>query len=147
MKVPLSSIEWIEADHSHVLLQCGSRVYRKSASLKQMTEDLAGAGFMRIHLSTLVNTRAIDRVEHGLGVTAVRVRSGERLRVSRPYRPDAQALKKLSRSRMDPETVESQPSHRPRPSSFAAHIPCGKPLDQRTRCLNAPRMRVSCSIE
>jgi two-component system LytT family response regulator len=96
-RVPLASIEWIEANHpSRVLLHCGSQVYRKSISLKAMAEDLAGVGFMRIHLSTLVNTRAIDRVESGAGVTAIWVRSGERLRVSRPYRPNAQPLKNRS---------------------------------------------------
>ena len=98
IRVPLSSIEWIEADRSnHVLLHCGSQIYRKSTSLKAMAEELAGAGFMRIHLSMLVNSRAIDHVESGSGVTAVRVKSGERLRVSRPYRSDARALKKQRR--------------------------------------------------
>ena len=93
-RVSVSSIEWIEAKYSsNVLLHCGPLVYRKVATLKGMTDQLAGAGFMRIHLCILVNTRAIVHVESGYGVTAVRVRSGDRLPVSRPYRTAAQALK------------------------------------------------------
>jgi two-component system LytT family response regulator len=92
--VPLSSVEWIEGHASnHVLLHCGSETYRKYASVTGMTDELACVGFIRIHQSILVNAKAVDHVEFGLGIKKVRVRSGEWLPVSLPYRTAAQVLK------------------------------------------------------
>lgn len=87
VRVPLPSIEWIQADGEYVRIHCDANSYLERISLTSLAEQLGSAGFVRIHRSVMVNFRAVERLETGdWGRCLVRLLSGRQLPVGRTFR-------------------------------------------------------------
>lgn len=89
--VDVESIDWIEAAGNYARLHCGGESWLVSRSLSGLAESLGPAGFARIHRSAIVNLERVRefRTEDGRDYTVI-LDSGERLRLSRTYRPEVE---------------------------------------------------------
>lgn len=95
IRVPLSSIQWVQAEGEYVRIHCASDSYLERASLTSLEEQLGSAGFLRIHRSTIVSFREVARMETGnWGRTFVRLQCGKQLAVGRKYRSAIQVAKR-----------------------------------------------------
>jgi two-component system, LytTR family, response regulator len=81
------SIEYIEADGNYVTLRAGKLEYLSRDSIKRLSTQLAGMGFIRIERSLLVNAAAVSYAEGaGHGTFALTLNSGVCLHSSPAYR-------------------------------------------------------------
>jgi two-component system, LytTR family, response regulator len=81
------SIDYIEADGNYVTLRVGNVEYLSRDSIKRLTAQLAGLGFMRIARSLLVNAKAVAYAEvAGHGTFALTLTCGVCLYSSAAYR-------------------------------------------------------------
>lgn len=66
VRVPLASIEWIEAAKDYVLLHTSTRSYLHRSTMAALETELSGAGLIRVHRSAFIR---LDRVVsvHGHG--------------------------------------------------------------------------------
>ena len=66
VRVPLASIDWIEAAKDYVLLHTSTRSYLHRSTMAALETELAGAGLIRVHRSAFIR---LDRVVavHGHG--------------------------------------------------------------------------------
>ncbi len=97
--VDVDTIDWIEAAGSYVRIHTGPEHHLARRTLKSLELELAGAGFSRIHRSSLVNVRRVARVRpdsHGDAV--VDLKSGQQLRMSRGHREPFRAALEASRT-------------------------------------------------
>jgi DNA-binding LytR/AlgR family response regulator len=86
---PLSAetIDYIESDRNYVIIHTGATTYGSRDSIKRLSADLAGLGFVRIGRSLLVNIRAVSCVEPlGRGAFKFTLSSGTYLRSGSSYR-------------------------------------------------------------
>lgn len=91
-RVALVEIDYVEAAGDYMCLRAGDQTFVLRATLNELTERLAPAGFLRIHRSVLVNTRRIRSFQpNGHGDGHVRLRDGTELRCSRTYRAAVRA--------------------------------------------------------
>ena len=94
--VDVPAIDWIEADGNYVRLHVGPRVYPLRTTMSRMEERVgsaAGASFIRIRRSALVNSQAITGLEpYGRGMFLIHVRNGAKLISSRYHQ---KGLRKL----------------------------------------------------
>jgi two-component system LytT family response regulator len=87
--VPVTDIDWIQAEGNYARLHVARRVYDVRETLQALTEKLDPREFIRIHRSTIVNMRRIREVQPWFqGSHIVVLHSGEELRMSR-YQRDA----------------------------------------------------------
>ena len=94
------SLEYIEANDNYVTLHSGSAEYISRNSLKNLTTQLTGRGFVRIARSLLLNVRAISYAERAAyGTFAFTLKSGSRLRSGATYRKEILRIIPLARSR------------------------------------------------
>lgn len=87
--VPVTDIDWIEAEGNYARLHVARHVYDVRDTLQSLMEKLDPREFIRIHRSTIVNAQRIREVQpwfHGSHI--VLLHSGEQLRMSR-YQRDA----------------------------------------------------------
>src|ERR1700678_1211356 len=81
------SIDYIEADGNYVTLRAGKVEYLSRDSIKRLSTQLAGLGFIRIERSLLVNAAAVLYAEAaGHGTFALTLSSGVCLHSSAAYR-------------------------------------------------------------
>ena len=81
------SIDYIEADGNYVTLRAGKVEYLSRDSIKHLSTELAGFGFVRIARALLVNAAAILYAERaGHGIFALTLTSGACLHSSAAYR-------------------------------------------------------------
>jgi DNA-binding LytR/AlgR family response regulator len=81
------SIDYIEADGNYVTLRAGKVEYLSRDSIKRLSTQLAGFGFIRIERSLLVNAAAVLYAEvAGHGTFALTLSSGVCLYSSAAYR-------------------------------------------------------------
>jgi DNA-binding LytR/AlgR family response regulator len=81
------SIDYIEADGNYVTLRAGEVGYLSRDSIKHLSMQLAGLGFIRIGRSLLVNAAAVLYAEvAGHGTFALTLSSGVCLHSSAAYR-------------------------------------------------------------
>jgi DNA-binding LytR/AlgR family response regulator len=81
------TIDYIEADGNYVTLRAGQVEYLSRDSLKRLSAQLAGWGFVRIERSLLVNAAAVSYAEvSGHGTFALTLGSGVCLYSSAAYR-------------------------------------------------------------
>jgi two-component system LytT family response regulator len=84
--VPLEEIDWIESSRNYVLLHAGGREYAYREPISSLAARLDRRSFLRIHRSTVVNIRKIDRIvraENG-GATVV-LKDGTRLPMTETF--------------------------------------------------------------
>jgi two-component system, LytTR family, response regulator len=81
------SIDYIESDGNYVTFRAGSAKYISRDTIKRLSADLAGVGFIRIERSLLINIRSVAYVEAaGRGMFAFSLSSGVILHSSASYR-------------------------------------------------------------
>lgn len=87
-----SEIRWIDALRNYVRVNVGERQFVVRQPINEFEQRL-GAGFVRIHRSTIVNSAmicAVTRRKHG--DYAVVMDSGEQLNVSRSYKAGLESI-------------------------------------------------------
>jgi len=93
--VPVTEIDWIEADGDHVKLHVGSTSYRVRERLRDVEERLDPNRFVRIHRSSIVQLSRIKELQpffHGDYVVVLR--DGTKLRLTRSRRDAVERLLK-----------------------------------------------------
>lgn len=86
-KVPVNTIQWIEADNKCISIIGESYKYVVYRSLKSIEPELDPAQFARIHRSTIINKTYLTKL-HSLptGDALAEMKSGAKLRVSRNFK-------------------------------------------------------------
>jgi two-component system, LytTR family, response regulator len=78
--VPLDEIDWIESSRNYVLLHSGPREFAYREPISSLAARLDRRSFLRIHRSTIVNIRRVDRIVRGEnGSATVLLKDGTRL--------------------------------------------------------------------
>ena len=78
--IPVCDVDYIEAYGNYVRIHVGESEYVRRDTLGRLTRELRGAGFMRVHRSTLLNFRRVAFAERlGDGAFAFTLTSGARL--------------------------------------------------------------------
>jgi two-component system LytT family response regulator len=86
LRIPLASIDWVQAEDNYVRIHTGSKSHLLRSTLAAFEKKLDGANFARIHRSAIVNLTKIARLRRvARSKFAVVLSSGAQLRVSRPY--------------------------------------------------------------
>jgi LytTr DNA-binding domain len=87
-----ADIIWIEADNNCITFVTNRQKIVSYQSLRSVENDLAPAGFVRIHRSILVNSKAVVRVINlPTGDGWLELSNGDRCRLSRTYRKQLNA--------------------------------------------------------
>lgn len=95
IRVALSDIRWIDAAGDYVVVHTHEANHVARASLRELAERLPEDRFVRIHRSTIVHNRYVQRLRpHINGEYFVDLDGGQELKLSRGYRDQ---LDKLSR--------------------------------------------------
>jgi two-component system LytT family response regulator len=82
--VPVTDVDWIEADGNYMILHVGDVQHRLRASLAGLTSGLDPKQFVRIHRSVIVNVGRIREVQPWFGGDHIAIlQTGAKLRVSR----------------------------------------------------------------
>jgi two-component system LytT family response regulator len=84
--VPLDEIDWIESSRNYVLLHAGEREFAYREPISSLAARLDRRSFLRIHRSTVVNIRRIDRIVRGEnGSATVLLKNGTRLAMTETF--------------------------------------------------------------
>ncbi|MEP6769946.1 MAG: LytTR family DNA-binding domain-containing protein [Acidobacteriota bacterium] len=84
--VPLDEIDWIESSRNYVLLHAGGRVFHYREPISSLATRLDRRAFLRIHRSTVVNVRRIDRIARmDNGGATVLLKDGTSLTMTETY--------------------------------------------------------------
>jgi DNA-binding LytR/AlgR family response regulator len=67
IKIPISDIQFIEADGNYAYLQTEQKRFAVKRSLSAIMEGLHAPGFVRVSRGTLVNFDRVDRVSFATG--------------------------------------------------------------------------------
>jgi DNA-binding LytR/AlgR family response regulator len=87
VKVPVGSIDWLQAEDNYVRLHAAGRSHLLRTTLGALEKRLASRDFVRIHRSAVVSVSRIVRLKRVASDRyAVVLSSGAQLRVSRAYR-------------------------------------------------------------
>jgi DNA-binding LytR/AlgR family response regulator len=87
LKVPVGSIDWLQAEDNYVRIYTAGRSHLVRATLSALEKRLAVWGFIRTHRSAMVNRARIAGLRRvGSDHYAVLLTNGALLRVSRAYR-------------------------------------------------------------
>lgn len=85
LRVPVDSIEWIEADKDYVLLHTGDRSHSLRATMAELERRLDPACLLRVHRSAFVRVGAVSRVQRSSRGGTVVLRSGTTVQVGPSY--------------------------------------------------------------
>jgi DNA-binding LytR/AlgR family response regulator len=85
-KVSILAIDWIQAEAEYVRLHMGDRSYLLRSSIGSLADELADAGFMRIHRSFLVHSGKIRTIRSTRVGARIVTDAGVELPVGRKYR-------------------------------------------------------------
>jgi len=86
-KVPVASIDWMQAEDNYVRLYAAGRSHLVRTTLTALEQKLAATNFIRIHRSAMVSVARIARLKRlAADRYAVVLADGTQLRVSRAYR-------------------------------------------------------------
>jgi DNA-binding LytR/AlgR family response regulator len=92
IQIPISSLDWLQAEDNYVRLHVGNRSHLIRTTLSSLEKRLAAAGFVRIHRSAMVRVGRISQLKRvGSDRYAVVLSNGTQLRVSRAHRKDVTA--------------------------------------------------------
>jgi DNA-binding LytR/AlgR family response regulator len=94
MRVPIETLEWIEAEGEYVRLHMRDQSFLFRSSISSLAGKLADFGFARIHRSTLINESRIAAVHSNRSGMKAELDSGITLAVGRKYRPAVRALQR-----------------------------------------------------
>jgi DNA-binding LytR/AlgR family response regulator len=87
VKIPVGSIDWLQAEDNYVRLHAGARSHLLRTTMSALEKRLAERDFVRIHRSAMVRVSRIARLKRiSPDRYAVVLTTGAQLRVSRAYR-------------------------------------------------------------
>jgi DNA-binding LytR/AlgR family response regulator len=93
LEVRPGEVEYVKAAGNYVEVITGNRTLLMRTTLQELSGQLRGLGFVRVHRSVLVNAVHVLAVRRGpRGRRIVRVRSGAQLPVGRQFDEDARTL-------------------------------------------------------
>lgn len=93
IRIPVTGIEWIEAERDYMRLHVGARSYLIHVTIAELEQRLDPAAFLRIHRGAIVRIDRIARIgKDGAGNWFAELAEGHRLRVGRTYRARLKAL-------------------------------------------------------
>ena len=85
VRVPLSAIEWVEAERDYVRIHTGSESRLMRMTLNTLSGKLDPGQFLRVHRSAVVNLGAVTGLKRRTwGLVSVRLASGAEVPVGRP---------------------------------------------------------------
>lgn len=83
--VAVDSIDWIEAFGDYSKLHVGDEQYLSNYGISALEEKMNPRRFVRVHRSSIVNLGAVGEISKYGKSYDIRMRNGERVRVSRGY--------------------------------------------------------------
>lgn len=88
--VNLDDIRYIQASGYYIEVYTGeNKRLLLRESMTNMLEQLAASNFMRIHRSTIINTRYLSEIQHtGAGDVVTKMKDGKTFRVSKSYKEE-----------------------------------------------------------
>jgi two-component system LytT family response regulator len=90
-RIPVAEIAWIEAEDYCTRIHAGDRRPLVRRSMQSLAEELAPAGFLRVHRSAIVNLSRVREVTPlATGDADARLADGTIVRISRTYRDSLQ---------------------------------------------------------
>jgi DNA-binding LytR/AlgR family response regulator len=86
IRVPVESIDWVEAERDYMRLHCGARSYLLRVTMAALEGALDPEEWMRVHRSCLVRRTRVGAVRRtASGGLVVRLSTGAEVRVGRAY--------------------------------------------------------------
>ena len=93
VKVPVGSLDWLQAEDNYVRLHADGRSHLVRTTLGAPEKKLAPSDFVRIHRSAVVSVSRIAKLRRlASDRYAVVLTNGAQLRVSRAYRKQVAAV-------------------------------------------------------
>jgi two-component system, LytTR family, response regulator len=87
VRVPVASIEWIDAAGDYMCVHAGGRTYVLRETMKVLESILDPKIFQRVHRSTIVNLNRVRRLRpHTNGEYFLMLEDGQEIKLSRSYR-------------------------------------------------------------
>ena len=87
VRVPVSSIEWIDAAGDYMCIHAGGDTHILRGTMKELEQILDPRLFQRVHRSTIVNLRLVRSLRaHMNGEYFLTLEGGHELKLSRTYR-------------------------------------------------------------
>lgn len=85
--IPVADIEWVDAAGDYMCLHAGGEIHVMRITMKQLESQLDPELFQRVHRSTVVNLRQVEKISsHINGEYHLLLKGGERVKMSRGYR-------------------------------------------------------------
>jgi two-component system, LytTR family, response regulator len=99
VRVPVASIEWIDAAGDYMCIHAGGDTHILRGTMKELEEILDPKLFQRVHRSTIVNLRLVKSLRaHMNGEYFLTLAGGHELKLSRTYRDKVEFFLSGSRS-------------------------------------------------
>lgn len=87
LRLPVDAIDWIDAAGDYMCVHAGGQTHILRATMKELEATLDSEVFLRVHRSTIVNVRRIQRLRpHTNGEYYLVLAGGHELKLSRSYR-------------------------------------------------------------
>ena len=87
MRVPIASIQWVDAAGDYMCIHAGGDTHILRGTMKELEEILDPKLFQRVHRSTIVNLRLVRSLRaHMNGEYFLTLEGGHELKLSRTYR-------------------------------------------------------------
>jgi two-component system LytT family response regulator len=87
VRVPVASIDWIDAAGDYMCVHAGGRTYVLRETMKSLESILDPKVFQRVHRSTIVNLHRVRRLRpHTNGEYFLMLEDGQEIKLSRSYR-------------------------------------------------------------
>jgi DNA-binding LytR/AlgR family response regulator len=86
VRVPISALDWIEAEGEYVRLHVGAKSFLLRNPITSLAEDLSADGFLRIHRSAVINLERLGAIRGSRSGLRVTLSVGVELPVGRKYR-------------------------------------------------------------
>jgi two-component system, LytTR family, response regulator len=87
VRVPVSSIDWIDAAGDYMCVHAAGRTYVLRETMKSLETILDPGIFQRVHRSTIVNLQRVRRLRpHTNGEYFLMLEDGQEIKLSRSYR-------------------------------------------------------------
>ncbi len=89
--VPVAEIDWVDAAGDYMCVHAAGEIHVMRITMKQLETQLDPALFQRVHRSTLINLKRVDKISgHMNGEYHLILKGGARLKMSRSYKDKIQ---------------------------------------------------------
>lgn len=91
--VPMADIDWVDAAGDYMCLHVSGVIHVMRITMKALEQQLNPALFQRVHRSTIVNVKRIEKIcSHINGEYNLILNSGDKLKMSRSYKDKVQTF-------------------------------------------------------